>query len=134
VNVEKWFRFISKSCNEKADIKAIEDEIALGQIEEVIEMAKDELALIDYYHGERPNVSSVCWRVGVHNSRTTYALFAGVFCFTNTNMYLSLCLSLSLLFLQKTVCGSWWRRRSWRRTPLWARWRRASTSQVPSRV
>lgn len=51
VNVEKWFSFISKSCTEKNDIKAIEDEISLGQIEEVIEMAKDELTLIDYYHG-----------------------------------------------------------------------------------
>lgn len=32
-------------------IKKIEDEIELGQIEEVIEMAKDELVLIDYYYG-----------------------------------------------------------------------------------
>lgn len=30
----------------------IEREIDLGQIEEVIEMAKDELELIDYYYGE----------------------------------------------------------------------------------
>lgn len=50
VNVEKWFKFISNTIAEKNDIKAIEDEIALGQIEEVIEMAKDELTLIDYYH------------------------------------------------------------------------------------
>ena len=33
-------------------IKAIEDEIDLGQIEEVIEMAKDELELIDFYVGK----------------------------------------------------------------------------------
>lgn len=32
-------------------IRAIEDEIDLGQIEEVIQMAKNELNLIDYYHG-----------------------------------------------------------------------------------
>jgi len=31
------------------DIKKIEDEIALGQIEEVIEMAKDELELVSFY-------------------------------------------------------------------------------------
>lgn len=36
----------------KFQIKAIEDAIDLGQIEEVIEMAKDELHLIDYYYGE----------------------------------------------------------------------------------
>ena len=33
-------------------IKAIEDEIDLGQIEEVILMAQDELSLADYYNGE----------------------------------------------------------------------------------
>jgi hypothetical protein len=33
-------------------VKAIEEEIGIGQIEEVIVMAKDELRLIDYYHGE----------------------------------------------------------------------------------
>ena len=32
-------------------IKAIEDEIALGQIEEVIVICKDELILVDFYHG-----------------------------------------------------------------------------------
>lgn len=32
-----------------ADIKAIESEIALGQIEEVIEMVKNELKLVDIY-------------------------------------------------------------------------------------
>ncbi len=49
--MEKWFKFISNTITEKKDVKAIEDEIALGQIEEVIEMAKNELTLIDYYHG-----------------------------------------------------------------------------------
>ncbi len=33
-------------------IKAIEDEIDLGQIEEVIEMSKTELELIDFYYGK----------------------------------------------------------------------------------
>jgi hypothetical protein len=33
-----------------AQVRAIEDEIGLGQIEEVIEIAKDELALVDYYY------------------------------------------------------------------------------------
>ena len=32
-------------------MRAIENEIALGQIEEVIEMAKSELELVDYYYG-----------------------------------------------------------------------------------
>ena len=32
-------------------VKAIEDEIELGQLEEVIEMAKDELTTIDFYYG-----------------------------------------------------------------------------------
>jgi hypothetical protein len=35
----------------KLQIKKIEDEIGLGQIEELIEMAKDELHLVDYYIG-----------------------------------------------------------------------------------
>lgn len=34
-------------------IKEIEDEIDLGQIEQVIEMAKDELKLVDYYYGKK---------------------------------------------------------------------------------
>jgi len=34
-------------------IKSIEDELDLGQIEEVIEMAKDELKLIDTYVGKK---------------------------------------------------------------------------------
>ena len=32
-------------------VKFAEDEIALGQLEEVAEMAKDELFLINFYHG-----------------------------------------------------------------------------------
>jgi len=35
--------------NGTKDIKKIENEIALGQIEEVIEMAKDELELVSFY-------------------------------------------------------------------------------------
>jgi hypothetical protein len=34
-------------------IKAIEDEIALGQIEEVIVICKDELLLVEYYYGKQ---------------------------------------------------------------------------------
>eukprot|EP01039_Chlorochromonas_danica_P007147 gene7148-7900_t len=50
IDVEKWFSFIKKVTTEKDDVKAIENEIDRGQIEEVIQMAKDELELIDYYH------------------------------------------------------------------------------------
>lgn len=49
INVEKWFKYISKVLDSTQDIKAIEDEIGLGQIEELIEMGKDELNLVDYY-------------------------------------------------------------------------------------
>ena len=51
VEVEQWYNYIKKVTTEKTDIRAIEDEIDLGQIEEVIQMAKNELNLIDYYHG-----------------------------------------------------------------------------------
>ena len=51
VDVEKWFQFIHKTATAVSDVKAIEDEVGLGQIEEVMEMAKRELELIDYYHG-----------------------------------------------------------------------------------
>eukprot|EP00429_Kryptoperidinium_foliaceum_P127025 CAMPEP_0176332424 /NCGR_PEP_ID=MMETSP0121_2-20121125/77065_1 /TAXON_ID=160619 /ORGANISM="Kryptoperidinium foliaceum, Strain CCMP 1326" /LENGTH=158 /DNA_ID=CAMNT_0017675313 /DNA_START=15 /DNA_END=491 /DNA_ORIENTATION=- len=51
--VEQWFTYISKVVNENEDIRKIEDEIDLGQIEEVILMAKDELKLIDYYYEEK---------------------------------------------------------------------------------
>eukprot|EP01033_Poteriospumella_lacustris_P006302 gene6302-4524_t len=50
VEVEQWYSYIKKVTTEKTDIRAIEDEIDLGQIEEVIQMAKNELNLIDYYH------------------------------------------------------------------------------------
>lgn len=53
VNVEKWFKFITKTASSSQDVKAIEDEIGLGQIEEVIEIAKDELSLVDYYYEQR---------------------------------------------------------------------------------
>lgn len=49
-NVEKWFNYISTECSKTDDIKAIEDSMEIGQIEEVIEMAKDELKLIDFYY------------------------------------------------------------------------------------
>ena len=35
--------------NDTSDIRKIEDEIAVGQIEEILSMAKDELELIDMY-------------------------------------------------------------------------------------
>lgn len=49
INVEKWFTYIPKVVNKTKNIKQIEDEIAIGQIEEIIAMAKDELELVDYY-------------------------------------------------------------------------------------
>ena len=49
-NVEKWFNYISTECSKTDDIKAIEDSMEIGQIEEVIEMAKDELKLVDFYY------------------------------------------------------------------------------------
>jgi hypothetical protein len=40
-------------------IKAIEDEIALGQIEEVIVICKDELLLVEYYYGKQMILSDL---------------------------------------------------------------------------
>ena len=40
-------------------MKAIEDEIGIGQIEEVIYMAKDELCLIDYYYGTMTTIGRI---------------------------------------------------------------------------
>lgn len=51
-DVEKWFSFIHSTAEKETDIKKIEDCIELGQIEEVIEMAKNEMTLIDYYFGK----------------------------------------------------------------------------------
>lgn len=48
--VEQWFTNIHDTCQKSSSIKEIEDELELGQIEEVIENAKDELELIDYYY------------------------------------------------------------------------------------
>ena len=42
-------------------IKTIEDEIALGQIEEVIEMAKEELDLVEFYYGEKNRQEFYCY-------------------------------------------------------------------------
>lgn len=53
MDVEKWCNFFTKVASTKQDIKAIEDEIALGQIEEVIEMVKDELKLSEIYVQEK---------------------------------------------------------------------------------
>lgn len=51
IDVEKWFSYIQRTATEKTDVKSIEDEIGLGQIEEVLEMGKTELELIDIYYG-----------------------------------------------------------------------------------
>ena len=40
------------ACAWCVQIEAIEEEIDLGQIEEVIEMCKNELGVIDMYHGK----------------------------------------------------------------------------------
>lgn len=52
-DVEKWCNFFTKVATNNGDIKAIESEIALGQIEEVIEMVKDELKLVDIYYDSK---------------------------------------------------------------------------------
>ena len=52
-DVEKWYSFIANECGKTDDIKVIEDAMGLGQIEEVIEMAKNELELVDYYVEEK---------------------------------------------------------------------------------
>lgn len=49
-DVEKWCNFFTKTVTNMSDIKAIESEIALGQIEEVIEMVKNEQKLVDIYY------------------------------------------------------------------------------------
>jgi NADH dehydrogenase (ubiquinone) 1 alpha subcomplex subunit 5 len=49
ITVENWFKHIHSTCGTTDDIKKIEETLDLGQIEEVIENAKDELTLIDYY-------------------------------------------------------------------------------------
>jgi hypothetical protein len=47
--VEKWFTYMKKVASTQSDIRKIEDEIAVGQIEEILAMAGDELELIDTY-------------------------------------------------------------------------------------
>jgi hypothetical protein len=47
--VEKWCNFFTKVASSTNDIKAIEKEIGLGQLEEVIEMVKDEQKLVEIY-------------------------------------------------------------------------------------
>jgi NADH dehydrogenase (ubiquinone) 1 alpha subcomplex subunit 5 len=48
-HLEQWFNYLKKVATEKTDIKAIEDEVDLGQIEELIEIGKSELELVHYY-------------------------------------------------------------------------------------
>lgn len=49
MKVEEWMHFIIKSVKMTEDVKAIEDYIDLGQIEEVIQMVKDEIELSEEY-------------------------------------------------------------------------------------
>ena len=51
--MEKWCNFFTKVATGNTDIKKIEDEIALGQIEEVCEMVRDELQLSEIYVKEK---------------------------------------------------------------------------------
>ena len=50
INTEKWFKYIKKVLAGSDDYRVIEEEIGVGQIEEVIEMAKNELELVEYYY------------------------------------------------------------------------------------
>ena len=64
-NTEEWFTIMQDICKSTDDIKEIEETIGQGQIEEVIEMGKDELTLIDRYiaeggwESEKTNVHSI---------------------------------------------------------------------------
>ena len=81
INVERWFNYIEKTANEMKDVKQIENEIALGQIEEVIEMAKDELKLIDIY------IEGKGWEQVAEEQRDADAMIADMadsMYFTNT--------------------------------------------------
>jgi hypothetical protein len=49
--VEEWMKFIQKGVTLTDDVKEIEEFIDLGQIEEVIEMVKDEIDLSNKYIG-----------------------------------------------------------------------------------
>ena len=51
--MEKWFNYIGKTCEATHDVKKIEDEVNMGQIEELIEMAKDELSFTKLYIDEK---------------------------------------------------------------------------------
>ena len=81
IDVEKWYKYIKKTVTSTTDVNIFimckilptscnsllpsgvwqvrfaEDEIGLGQLEEVIEIAGDELELIQFYHGELDAVS-----------------------------------------------------------------------------
>lgn len=50
INTEKWFTYIKKVLASTDDYRQIEDEIGVGQIEEVILAAKKELELVEYYY------------------------------------------------------------------------------------
>jgi hypothetical protein len=72
VNVEKWFTYMKKVANDTTDIRKIEDEIAVGQIEEIITMAADELELIDTY------VDSKGWELVVEEQKRADTMIEGM--------------------------------------------------------
>ena len=75
--VEQWFNFITKTAQKHTDIKKIEDEIGLGQIEEVIEMAKDELDLVQYYYDNKG------WLLVEQAQKEGDAIVQGTYSFTH---------------------------------------------------
>ena len=54
-NVEKLYKYRLGLCNEHNDVSKIEEALGLGNIEEVIQMAHDELNLIPKYVELRMN-------------------------------------------------------------------------------
>jgi len=70
INVEKWFKYIEKVSKKHEQILDIEQEINLGQIEEIIVMAKDELELIQYYYDNKG------WDLVESNQKEAEALIA----------------------------------------------------------
>lgn len=79
-SVEKWMIFLSKTASSTDDIRVIEDEVNVGQIEEIIVMVKDELKLVDYYYENK------VWEMVEEEGRTADEVMksmANVINFTN---------------------------------------------------
>ena len=72
IDVEKWFNYIGKTCEGTHDVKKIEDEVNMGQIEELIEMAKDELSFAQLYIDEKG------WEQVAEEQRDADAMLAGM--------------------------------------------------------